>query len=107
VNSTVKTVLFWLLIIVSAALLWQVVKSARDSQKDQEINVTQFMSDLDQNTIHELTVTGMEVRGKYRNGSAFHTDAPLNYFTPEVLEGLHKKGIEVTFKDINGGNWAS
>jgi cell division protease FtsH len=106
VNSTVKTVLFWLLIIVSAALLWQVVKSARDSQKDQEINVTQFMSDLDQNTIHELTVTGMEVRGKYRNGSAFHTDAPLNYFTPEVLEGLHKKGIEVTFKDINGGNWA-
>ena len=43
-NSTVKTVLFWLLIIVSAVLLWQVVKSARDGQKDAELNVTQFMS---------------------------------------------------------------
>jgi cell division protease FtsH len=106
VNSTVKTVLFWLLIVVSAALLWQVVKSARDGQKDQEINVTQLMSDLDQNTIHDMTVNGMEVRGKYRNGSAFHTNAPLNYFTPEVLEGLRKKGIDVTFRDINGGNWA-
>jgi cell division protease FtsH len=106
VNSTVKTVLFWLLIVVSAALLWQVVKSARDGQKDQEINVTQLMSDLDQNTIHDMTVNGMEVRGKYRNGTAFHTNAPLNYFTPEVLEGLRKKGIDVTFRDINGGNWA-
>jgi len=88
VNSTVKTVLFWLLIVVSAALLWQVVKSARDGQKDQEINVTQFMTDLDQNTIHDMVVNGMEVRGKYRNGSAFHTNAPLNYFTPEVLGNL-------------------
>jgi cell division protease FtsH len=106
VNSTVKTVLFWLLIVVSAALLWQVVKSARDGQKDQEINVTQLMSDLDQNTIHDMTVNGMEVRGKKRDGSAFHTNAPLNYFTPEVLENLRKKGIDVTFRDINGGNWA-
>jgi cell division protease FtsH len=106
VNSTVKTVLFWLLIVVSAALLWQVVKSARDGQKDQEINVTQLMSELDQNTIHDMTVNGMEVRGKYRNGTAFHTNAPLNYFTPEILENLRKKGIDVTFRDINGGNWA-
>ncbi len=38
-NSTVKTVLFWLLIGVSALLLWEVVKGARDGQKDKEINV--------------------------------------------------------------------
>ena len=35
-NSTVKTVLFWLLIGVSALLLWEVVKGARDGQKDAE-----------------------------------------------------------------------
>ena len=113
-NSTVKTVLFWLLIGVSALLLWEVVKNARDGQKDKEINVTQFMSDIDANNIHEITVTGMEVRGKYRDQSAFHTTAPVNYFTPELLKNLQSKGVVINFHDANSsslpltllGTWA-
>jgi cell division protease FtsH len=104
VNSTVKTVLFWLLIGVSALLLWQVVKSARDGQKDQELTVTQFMSDVDQNNIREIEVYGMEVRGKHRDGSQFHTTAPTNYFSPEMLKNLHDKGVLIKFKDINSGS---
>ncbi len=103
-NSTVKTALFWLLIIVSAFLLWEVVKSARDGQKDKEVTTTQFMSDLDQNTIHDFKVNGMEVRGKMRDGSQFHTTAPTTYFTPEVLDTLRKKGIEVNFGDPTSGS---
>jgi cell division protease FtsH len=104
VNSTVKTVLFWLLIGISALLLWEVVKGARDSQKDKEVNVTQFMSDLDQGNVRELLVNGMEVRGKYRDGSQFHTTAPANYFTPEMLKTLQTKGVNISFRDINSGS---
>ena len=103
-NSTVKTVLFWLLIVVSAALLWEVVKGARDGQKDKEVNAAQFMSDVDQNNVREFTVNGMEVRGKYRDNSAFHTDLPGNYFTPEILKALREKGVVFTFHDINSGS---
>ena len=103
-NSTVKTVLFWLLIGVSALLLWEVVKGARDGQKDAELNVTQFMSDVDQGNIRELMVNGMEVRGKHKDGSAFHTTAPSNYFTPEMLKTLQSKGVNITFRDINSGS---
>ena len=103
-NSTVKTVLFWLLIGVSALLLWEVVKGARDGQKDKEVNATQFMSDAEQNNVRELTVNGMEVRGKYRDGSAFHTTLTMNYFTPEVLKDLHAKGVNVNFRDVNSGS---
>ena len=105
-NSTVKTVLFWVLIVVSGLLLYQLLKSARDGQKDVELNVTQFMGDIDQGKVHELTVNGMEVRGKHTDGSAFHTTAPANYFTPEMLKTLQSKGVSITFRDINGGNWA-
>ena len=113
-NSTVKTVLFWLLIGISALLLWEVVKSSRDGQKDKEPNATQFMSDVDQNIVRELTVNGMEVRGKYRDGSAFHTTLTGTYFTPEVLKDLHSKGVNVNFRDANSsslplqllGTWA-
>lgn len=103
-NSTVKTVLFWLLIGVSALLLWEVVKGARDGNKDKEVNVTQFMSDIDQNNIKEITVNGMEVRGKYKDGSAFHTTAPANYFTPELLKNLQSKNVNITFRDVNSGS---
>jgi cell division protease FtsH len=96
--------LFWLLIGISALLLWEVVKGARDGQKDKDVNATQFMSDADQNNIRELTVNGMEVRGKYRDGSAFHTTLTMNYFTPEVLKDLHAKGVNVNFRDINSGS---
>jgi cell division protease FtsH len=114
VNSTVKTVLFWLLIGISALLLWTVVKGARDSQKDKEPNATQFMSDVDQNIVRELTVNGMEVRGKYRDNSAFHTTLTQNYFTPEVMKDLKAKGVNVVFRDVNSsslplqllGTWA-
>jgi len=106
VNSTVKTAVFWVVIVLSAVLLWQVIKQGRDGQKDQEVNVTQFMSDVEQGKIHELTVNGMEVRGKRIDGSLFHTAAPMNYFTPEMIKTLRDKGINITFRDINGGNWA-
>jgi cell division protease FtsH len=99
-------VLFWVLIVVSGLLLYQLLKSARDGQKDVELNVTQFMSDIDQGKVHDLTVNGMEVRGKHTDGSAFHTTAPANYFTPEMLKTLQSKGVSITFRDINGGNWA-
>jgi cell division protease FtsH len=104
VNSTAKTVLFWLLIVVSAVLLWEVVKGARDGQKDQELNSSQFITEVDQGKIHELTVNGMEVRGKLTDGQQFHTTMPTNYFTPEMLNSLQSKGVTLNFRDVNSGN---
>ena len=64
------------------------------------------MTHVDQGDIQELTVDGMQVRGKYKNGSAFHTTAPGNYFTPDMLKSLQSKGVNIIFRDVNGGNWA-
>jgi cell division protease FtsH len=106
VNSTVKTVLFWLLIGVSALLLWQVVKTAREGQKAAELKTSQFMNEVEQNNVQEFTVDGMEVTGKLKNGSSFHAKVPATYFTPELFKSLDSKGVTNDFRDINGGNWA-
>ena len=60
-NSTVKTVVFWLVILLSAIVLWQVVKMGGGGQKEKEINFSQFMTDVDQGNIKEVTVSGVEV----------------------------------------------
>jgi cell division protease FtsH len=103
VNSTVKTVVFWLVIGISALLLWQVIQQGRNGQKDKEINFSEFMTDVDQTKVHEVTVNGMEVTGKYTDGSAFHTTAPSNY--PDMIKSLRDKGVVIKFRDINSGSW--
>ncbi len=105
-NSTVKTVVFWLVIVVSAFLLWTVVKQGSAGQKDKEVNFSQFMSDVDQGNVKEVTIIGMEVRGKFQNdGSLFHTTVPANY--PDMIKTLRDKGVNITIKDISNGSWPS
>jgi cell division protease FtsH len=103
VNSTVKTVVFWLVIGVSALLLWQVIQAGRSGQKDKEVNFSQFMTDVDSGNVREVTVNGMEVRGKYKDNSAFHTTVPANY--PDMIKTLRDKNVTTTFRDMNNGSW--
>jgi len=106
VNSTVKTVVFWLVIVLSAFLLWQVVKAGGAGQKDKEINFSQFMSDVDQGNVKEVTIIGMEVRGKFQNdGSQFHTTVPANY--PDMIKTLREKGVNISIRDVSNGSWPS
>jgi len=106
VNSTVKTVLFWVVILVSAFLLWQVVRTGTSGQKDKEINFSQFMNDVNQGNVRDVKIIGMEVHGKYKNdNSAFHTTVPPNY--PDMYKTLYDKGVVMDVKDISNGTWPS
>ena len=66
-NSTVKTVVFWLVIVLSAVLLYQVVMRSNSGPKEKEVNFSQFMTDVDQGRVREVTIDGMQVKGKYAN----------------------------------------
>jgi cell division protease FtsH len=103
VNSTVKTVAFWLVIGLSALLLWQVIQAGRSGQKDKEINYSQLLSDVDQGKVHEVLVDGQQLHGKYSDGSSFHTTVPPA--NSEMIKSLHDKGVSMTFRDANSGSW--
>jgi cell division protease FtsH len=106
VNSTVKTVVFWLVIVLSAFLLWQVVKQSSSGPKEQELNFSQFLTDVDQGNVKEVTITGMEVQGKFQNeSSTFHTTVPANF--PDMYKTLRDKGVIMKVRDANGGSWPS
>ena len=105
-NSTVKQVVFWLVIVLSGVLLWQVVKAGNSGVKEREINFSQFMNDVDQAKVKDVTITGPDVRGQYANEKAsFHTTVPANY--PDMIKILRDKGVNITVKDASGGGWPS
>jgi cell division protease FtsH len=106
VNSTVKTVVFWLVIVLSAFLLWQVVKAGGGGQKEKEVNFSQFMTEVDQGNVKEVSITGMEVHGKDKSdNSGFHTTVPANY--PDMIKTLRDKGVNITIHDTSNGSWPS
>src|SRR5881409_2695613 len=73
-------------------------------QKEKEVNFSQFMSDVDKGNVKEVTIIGMEVRGKYLNdNSGFHTTVPQNY--PDMIKTLRDKSVNITIKDISNGSW--
>lgn len=104
-NSTVKTVVFWLVIVLCAVLLWQVVTSSKGGAKESEVSFSQFMTDVDQGKVKEVTVTGPDVKGKLADGSAFHTTVPSNY--PDMYKALRDKGVNITIHDQQSNSWPS
>jgi cell division protease FtsH len=104
VNSTVKTVVFWLVILLSALLLWQVVKTGQSGQKDKEINFSELLTAVDDGNVKDVTINGQEVKGKYKNdNSGFHTTAPANY--PDMIKTMRDKGVSINIRDMNSGSW--
>ena len=102
-NSTVKTVVFWLVILLSALLLWQVVKTGQSGQKDKEINFSELrLTDVDDGNVKDVTINGQEVKGKYKNdNSGFHTTAPANY--PDMIKTMRDKGVSINIRDMTSG----
>jgi cell division protease FtsH len=104
VNSTVKTIVFWVVILLSVGVLYEVIRAGGAGNKEQEIKFSEFLSRVEQGNVAEVTVTGNEVRGSYRNDKVtFHTVIPPNY--PDMYKTLHEKGVNVTVKDMSAGNW--
>jgi cell division protease FtsH len=104
VNSTVKTVVFWLVIVLSGVLLWQVVKAGGNGAKEREINFSEFLSQVNAGNVADVTINGTEVRGKEKSDKVtFHTTVPANY--PDMYKTLQDKGVNMTVKDAQGGSW--
>ncbi len=103
-NSTVKTVAFWLVILLSGVLLWKVVQAGGAGAKESPVSFSQFMQDVDHGDVSEITMIGTEVHGKYKSGKGqFQTTVPANY--PDMIKDLRDKGVNINVKDNSGNGW--
>ena len=103
-NSTVKTIIFWVFIFACLILLWQVFQKGTGTGHEQEISFSQFMQDAEQGQLSEVTVSSSEVHGKLKAGNAtFHTTAPANY--PEMYDVLRQNKVPLTIKNNEGNSW--
>ncbi|HUX44264.1 MAG TPA: ATP-dependent zinc metalloprotease FtsH, partial [Terracidiphilus sp.] len=81
VNSTVKTIMFWVFILVCLMLLWSVVQKSNSTGKDKEIPYSELFSKVEAGQVQDATIQGTELRGHLKSDpkSQFHTTIPANF----------------------------
>ncbi|HKV94193.1 MAG TPA: ATP-dependent zinc metalloprotease FtsH [Candidatus Angelobacter sp.] len=104
-NSTFKTVILWVTLLAVGVVLWKMIQGGPNSGKDHEINYTDFMSQLNDNKIADVTIEGSTARGKLKNGDMYHLVVPSNNQALYTALDSHKE-VKTTFKDNQGWNWS-
>ncbi len=102
-NSTLKSLLFWMVLVVVGVLIWNF--STKFQNHDRQVNFSEFMQWADSGTVARVVITGQEVTGYTRTNEPFHTYAPAQY--EGLVNKLIDRGIVVQAKEPTASPWAS
>ncbi|PYQ28184.1 MAG: cell division protein FtsH [Acidobacteria bacterium] len=99
-NSTVKTALLWVVIIVLVFLLWSLFNTAKSGSE--AIPFSAFTDRVNQGQVEKVTIRGDEIRGETKATAPggkheFHTTGPATW-PDELFKRLEDKGITVEFE---------
>jgi 2-C-methyl-D-erythritol 2,4-cyclodiphosphate synthase len=108
-GSTLKTILFWMSIILLGVMLWKLVSSNGPSSRENEITYSDFMAKVDAGDIKEATLylghSSYDLVGRdARLGSGFHTTL-FKEAAPGAMEQLRQKGVQVKVKEVRSSDW--
>ena len=103
-NSNLKTAIFWVVLIMLVVVFVTVVRTGQRGP-DRNLTFTQFVHDVTDHKVKEVTVSGMEVHGTYTDGAAFHTLIPERY--SEIYKTLQDSNVSIVIKEANASNWVS
>ncbi|MBV9496966.1 MAG: ATP-dependent zinc metalloprotease FtsH [Acidobacteria bacterium] len=98
-NSTVKTALLWVVIIVLVFLLWSLFQNTKGTSE--QIPFSKFMDMVSQGQVDKVTVRGDDVRGETRANlpggkKEFHLTFPQNY--PAMIDLMRQKNVTVEYE---------
>jgi cell division protease FtsH len=105
-NSTLKSLAFWIVLVVVGAAVWNL--STNFKKPTTVLPFSDFMAQVDAGQVAEVTISGNEITGKLKtdDGKGFRVTAP-----GEQYEGLVNKLIEkqviVSAKEASTSPWTA
>jgi len=106
VNSTVKTVVLWVVLLLVGFVLWKFIQGGNGNNHPVDTAYSDFMGDVSKGNVQDVVIqSNNEAHGHYRKDKSgqFQLIVPAN--NPEMLKALDANGVKVTFKDNQGANW--
>jgi len=99
VNSTVKTIMFWVFILICLVLLWGVVSKGAGVGKEPEYSYSELLEKVQAGQVQDATIQGTELHGhlKATPKEQFHTMIPAN--TDSLTKELTSAKVNTNFKE--------
>jgi cell division protease FtsH len=99
VNSSVKTIMFWVFILICLMLLWGVVQRGASMGKEQEYAYSDLYDKVTNNQVLDATIQGDELRGHLKTSpkDEFHTTLPTNY--EDLLKAMIAAKVNFSIKE--------
>ena len=108
-NSTVRTVLFWLLMIALAVVLWRMASTGGPTTHEDQPSYTNFLAKVESGNVKDVVIylspNSAEVRGEYRDNTKFSGVTIANAAIPDVTKALQDKGVLYNYREVSNGNW--
>jgi cell division protease FtsH len=107
VNSTVRQIVFWILIIGGAFLLYQVF-NGRNSPKETTLSYNQLFEKVTQKPtqVKDATIEeGRGVKGKLTNGESFNTEVSNEFVLRDLATAMKDSGVDVYFRSASSSQW--
>ena len=101
-NSTAKTILFWVALLLTAVLLYQVVQQTSKG-REQVFPFSRFLQEIERGNVKEVTIADSDVKGKLASGDSFRTVLPMEY--PQLIEMLRDKQVQITGEKPTQSPW--
>ncbi|MFP5249916.1 MAG: ATP-dependent metallopeptidase FtsH/Yme1/Tma family protein, partial [Acidobacteriota bacterium] len=98
-NSSVKTIMFWVFILVCLMLLWGVVQRGANMGKNPEVPYSDLYAKVQAGQVQDAIVQGDELRGHLKSSpkEEFHTTIPANY--QDLEKAMLDKGVSFSIKE--------
>ena len=79
-NSTVKTIMFWVFILICLMMLWAVVSRGTGVGKEPEYSYSELLDKVQAGQVQDVTIQGTELHGhlKATPKEQFHTTIPAS-----------------------------
>jgi cell division protease FtsH len=107
-NSTLKSLLFWMVLVVVGVLIWNFSQTFRTPPA--EIPFSTFLDRVDEGKVVSVEITGNKIKGTLL-GSAGDGNEQFRTYAPEQYEGLanqlRTRGIEIRAEEASASPWAT
>jgi len=100
-NSTIRQVVFWVVIIGGAILLYRYFHNPATNQPTQ-LSYTDLLTNVRSSQVAQATVEKEKVTGKLSDGRAFTTDLANDQVASELVKEMDKSKVKVDFKNSSG-----
>jgi cell division protease FtsH len=98
-----RNLVFWIVTGIIIIILWSLLQSPGAAKN--EVSFTQFLDDVENKRVGEVTISGNQVKGKYLDQTEFKTIAPDQF--DGLIPILRENNVNINVKDDSRNPWYS